>query len=484
MALIECGPWRPDQPDLGAPGVTLAKDCLPSPRGFRPLLQKAIVSDALTASPLGAVSSTSPASVVRVFAGDTTKLYSLAAATWSDVSKAGGYTNTATFWDFAVFSGVMIATNFADSPQSYTMDVSTLFADLTTDFKARYVAVVRTFVMFGNIWDSVDGNTPYRIRWSAANDETDYTVSATTQSDFRDIPTGGNVQRIFGGEYGIIFMERTILRATYAGPPVQFQIDEIAPNIGLYAPGAAAQDGDVIFFLDNSGFYAITGGQNVSPIGNEKVDAWFFQDLDGTQKDSISCAVDRENKVVVWAYPGVGNLSGKANKMVIFDYQLGEWSYAEIDTDLIFSSLTVGFTLETLDSLSTDMDTINISMDSRILYPKNKALGIFDSFKLHHFAGTPLTATIETKELQPTQGKRTVVTQARPIVDGGTTTIAIGTRNRQQDDVVWSDSADVNDVGFAPLRSEGRYLRARMQMSGAWTEVQGVEIGGGTSGGR
>jgi len=485
MAVIECGPWRPDQPELGSPGVTEAINCYPASRGFRPMLGKAEMSNALTARPLGAYAATSLAGVVHNYAGDATKLYDLNAATWTDISKVGGYTNTATYWDFAEYAGISIATNFADNPQFVDMDAgSPVFADLTTAFKARYCAVVREFVVFGNTNDATDGNVPGRVRWSAAGDYTDYTVSATTQSDFRDIPFGGAIQRVFGGEYGIIFLRRSIVRMTYAGPPVIFQLDEIAPDTGLYAPGAAAQDGEVIFFLDNSGFYALSAGQNVSPIGNEKVDNWFWQELDGTQKDRISCAIDHKNKIVSWAFPASGNINGKPNRVLQFDYEIGEWTYSDIDSDLIYSALTVGFTIDTLDTLAANADAQTISADSPVLFSGNKYMGVFDDFKLNYLAGSQLTATIETKEIQPAQGKRSVITEGWPMVDGGETTITIGTRNRQQDDVVWGAASAVNTVGFAPLRSEGRYIRARMEVTGFWDEIQGIELTGAGQGRR
>lgn len=485
MAIIECGEWLPDQPNLGNPGATIAQNCLPAPRGFKPFPSPSVLSDALDSRPLGAHSGTDSDGDPHSYAGNDTKIYSLTGAAWTDISKAGGYTNTATRWDFDSYGAIEIATNFVDSPQFVDMDSgSPVMADLTTAFRARTVATVRDFVVFGNTYDATDGNVPQRLRWSAIGDYTDYTISATTQSDFQDTPNGGIIQRVFGGEYGIVFFERAIIRMSYIGSPVVFQFDDVSPEKGLYAPGAAAQSGDDIFFLDNGGFYVISGGQTVTAIGNEKVDNWFFNELDGTQKDRITCAIDYENKVVSWSFPSTASTSGKPDTIICFNFKIGRWSYAKIDNDMVFSSLSVGFTLETLDSLSSDLDTLNISLDSRIFFKGNKVLGLFDSFTLHVLAGSALEATIETKEMQMASNSRSLITEAIPLVDGGTTTIALGTRNRQQDDVVWGANTSINTVGFAPMRSEGRYVRARIIINGIWQEAQGIDVQGGGSGNR
>ena len=483
MSVFTFEEWLPDQPDLGNPGTIVAKNCLPGLRGFRPFPAASVVSTALDARPLGAISAIDSSGGVHSYAGNATKLYSLAAATWSDVSIAGGYTNTAIHWDFASFGEVIIATNYIDDPQEFNMDTAALFSVLTTDFKAKYVAVVRDFVVFGYLNTSGTINTN-RVRWSSITDYTDYTVSASTQADFQDTPNGGSVQRIFGGEYGVVFFQNSIMRMSYVGSPVIFQFDDIAPENGLYAPGAAAQDGDNIYFLDADGFYVLKAGQAVQAIGNEKVDAWFWSMLDGTQKDRISCAVDHENKVAMWSFPALGNAGGKPDTILCFDIETGRWSYAMQDNDMIYSGLSVGFTLEDLDSLPGDLDDINISLDSRIFFAGNKAIGLFDSFTLHVLAGSPLTAVFETKEQQLFQGGRALITEAWPLVDGGTTTVEIGTRDRQQDNVVWSSSATVNAVGFAPTRSEGRYVRARLTCSGLWDEAQAVDLIEKPTGGR
>ena len=386
-----------------------------------------------------------------------------------------GYTNSATFWDFAAYGDIAIACNYVDNIQYMDMSSGVTFVDLTTDFKARSCAVIRDFMFFVNTYDATDGAKPERARWSALGDYTDYTISATTQSDYQDTPGGGAAVRVFGGEYGVILFEHSIYRVNYVGSPAVFQFDAVETERGLFTIGGAAQNGSIIYYLDSDGFYAFNGSHS-SPIGNERVDKWFWNNLDASQSARISCAVDHDAKCVVWSFPGQNNVSGTPTHMLIFNFEINRWSYVEQDHDIILPLLTSNFTLETLDSLNNDIDALDLSVDSRVLYEGSSLLGIIESKTLASNQGSPLTAVIESKEMQPSAGRRSHVTEVWPLNDAATTTIEVGTRDRLQDTYSYDTAVSINDQGFAPVNSEGRYIRIRQNISGDWGDTQGADV--------
>ena len=388
-----------------------------------------------------------------------------------------GYTNTSTFFDFDSYGDIAVATNYVDWPQLIDMSDGTTFGDLTTDFKARTVCTVRDFLMFGNTTDATDGAKPERIRWSANGNHKDYTISATTQSDFQDTPGGGICQRLFGGEYAVALYDHAIYRINYSGDATVFQFDAVETERGLFTPGAAAQNGSIIYYLDSDGFYAFNGQQS-QPIGNERVDNWFWSEIDASQASRISCAIDHDSKCVVWSFPGQNNVGGKPTHILIFNFEINRWSYALIDHDMVLPLYTSDISLETLDGLQNDVDQLTISVDSRLLYEGSQLLGIMDSFTLHSNQEVALDAIIESKEMQPVQGQRSLITEVWPLNEssaGGLTTVQVGTRNRQQDAYTWTDAVAVNATGFAPVNAEGRYHRIRMNITGDWEESQGSE---------
>jgi len=116
------------------------------------------------------------------------------------------------------------------------------------------------------------------VQWSDINDSTDWTAGAASQSDFQDIPDGGDIRGMTGGEFGLVLMEKSVVRMTYIGAPLFFQFDTLTRSLGCYEARSVVQYGAMTFFLSDDGFY-VCDGQQVKPIGAERVDDWFFANL-------------------------------------------------------------------------------------------------------------------------------------------------------------------------------------------------------------
>jgi len=475
--MLPFGEYLPDLPDFQNPGATVAKNVVPLVNSYGCLNDLNVLSDALDARSRGAISIRDKDGNGLTYAGNETKLYGLSDGAFTDYSKVGGYsTGDGEVWEFIKWGEDVIGTNFADTPQTITAG-GTTFADLGgSPPKARHISVVRDFVVVGNTYDTTDGNVPNRVRWSGINNSATWTASSSTQSDAQDLQgNGGWVQKVVGGEYGVVFQERSIWRMTYVGTPIVFQFDEVQPGRGTPAPNSVIQYGDVIFYLGIDGFYSLTNGIQNQPIGANKVDETFFADLDESYYDRISSAIDTTNTLVFWAYPGSGNTDGRPNKIIIYNWTTGKWSFAEIDTEQLFNYSPQGYTLDSLDSVNTSIDALNQSLDSRAWTGTSSVLGCFNSDnKLCDFSGDALDATLETTEAQPVQMGRAVITSLRPICDG-TATVQLGARETQDDSVTWSAETSLNSIGEANIRSSARYHKARVKIAGGFNHAQGVE---------
>lgn len=467
----------PDAAALGNPGgATVARNVLPGPTGYKPFPAFAAETNALDSRPLGAMGAKSRSLVHYVYAGDATKLYRLSADAWVDVSRPLGYSSSLEpRWEFARFGNKVIATNLADFPQVISMGGSA-FADLVTAFKARHVAVIRDYVVMAHTQEG--GETLFdRVRWSGFADETDWTVSSITGSDVRDLNKGGEIQRVFGGQYGVILSKESTWRMTYTGAPTWFQIDETAPGIGAIAPGAATQYGDNIFYLSNNGFVRLSQGAQVTPIGAGRVDQFVLSDLDKDHLDRMSAAVDPDAQRVFWLYPGAGNTEGQPNRMVIYDWARDRWSSANVALELIWSATEAGRTLEDVDAINTDLDALTESLDDLDLQGGEPYIAGFDgSFESGRFSGAPMSAVVETKEVELNRGRRTTVVSARALADGGAATVAAGVRSNLADAVSWKSAGSSRPGGRVPMRASGRYHRFRVQLTGSWSHVLGVQV--------
>lgn len=477
MPVISTPEWIPDAADLGNPGSPSIINALPALTSYQPMPTLMAVTDALSARPRGAIEAVDKDGNVFQFAADVDTIYQLSGSSWSDVSLAGGYsTGTQEIWEFTRWKEKILATNFSDSPQQITFG-GTNFANLTTALRARHIAVVRDFVVFGNTFDATDGIVRDRVRWSAFNDETDYTVDPTTGADFRDLKAGGGVQRVVGGQYGVIVSERSTFRMTFTGEPTWFQIDEVLPGIGALAPGAVTSLGDRVYYLSEHGFIELSGGASHRFIGAGKVDKYVRADIDADNLHRMSAVADPRSGRVFWSYPGAGNTAGRPNKIVVYDVTLDKWGYIEQDSELIWRSGGVGTTLEQLDSVSSSIDTLGVSLDSSQWKGGAPQLSGFDSsFENGNFSGSAMPATVDTKEIELYSGRRAFVNGFIPLVDGGSVTGQIGARDRQQDEAVFGSAKTLRASGRFAARKKARYHRFRLNISGNWTDVMGVQL--------
>jgi hypothetical protein len=485
--MIPFGEWTPDQPAFGS-GATVANNVIPKAGGtYGSIAALSVVSDALTARCQGAFAGRDADGNVVNFAGDASKLYRMNTLTQTDISASAGYsTSNDDAWKFCQYGNRVIATNFSNNIQSYVMGSSSIFADLSAGApRGRHIAVINPgFVMAGNTYDSVDGNVPNRVWWSAYLDPTSWPTIGTAaaeaaQSDYNDMPTGGWVQAIIGavgGAAGAVFMDTSVYRMDYEGPPTVFRFTEVERLRGTPAPGSVINVGPFAAYLGEDGFYMFDGAQS-RPIGNGKVDKTFYADLDQSYFHRISGAADPINKLLIWAYPGSGHSNGNPNKLIIFNWETGQWSSADTACELIYRALSTGYTLEGLDALGYTLDTLPFSLDSRVWTGGRLILSGFDaSHKLGYFNGSTLAATIETGEFPQSQ-ELMYVDGIRPMVDGGTVTAAVGYRSTPSASISYTSATSAGDDGVCPQRIAARYTRAKVSIAagGSWTHAMGVE---------
>lgn len=477
MPILPFGEYLPDQARYGNSGLVVARNVYPSASGYLPVGALSTVTSATTARPRGVVHARDKDGNTHQYVGDAAKLYRNVSGSWTDSSKVGGYTTGDNeVWEFVPWKNKILATNFTDDPQQLTFGGAT-FADLTTALNARHIATIRDFVVLANTNDATDGAVPHRVRWSAFNDETDWTVSPTTLSDFQDLNVDA-VQKVFGGEFGVILQRNTVTRMTFVGAPVVFQFDAVLPGIGAIAPGACARDGDVVYFLSRRGFVALVNGTQPNPIGANRVDSTVLADLDENNLHRMSAVADPATHRIFWAYPGAGNIDGRPNKVVIYDRSLDRWSGPiEDELELLWAAGGVGYTLDGLDSVSVSIDALEISLDSPSWVGGAAEIGAFDdTFASGFFDGPPMDATLETGETEIHSGHRTHLNAFRPLVNGGTVTAQVGTRNRQSDIISWGSSLSQRDSGRFTCRENARYHSFRFDMAGDWQNAIGMQI--------
>jgi len=462
---VTFGEWLPDQPGvIGA--LTTAKNCFPKAVGYGPFPQEVDYSDAAPQNLTAAAAAKDTNSITSIYAAGTTRLFKLDTSdfTWDDIS-AVTYSGTSG-WKFTQFGNSLIAANESNTMQYIDVMSGTTFANIAVDApKAKFVTVVRDFVVSG--YQSANKS---RVQWSGINNETTWTPSATTQADFQDLPDGGFVQGVTGGEFGLVLLERSIVRMSYIGTPLIFQFDNIARNRGCFEPNSVIQWQGITYFLGDDGFYACDG-QNLKNIGAEKVNRYFFNSLKEEDIGNMSAAIDPINNLVVWGYPTVD----LDYRVLVYHVPTGKWSYADSTATRVAPVSTPSITLEGLDAFSASIDALGISLDSRTwLGGKLLLLGISGN-KLITFTGASKTATIETADIS-SDTNQSMITMVKPIVDNGTGSASIASRLQLNQTVSFPSVTAANSENRIGARSYGRYHRVKLQPSGDWTTAIGIDV--------
>lgn len=466
-------------------------------------------SDSTPTQYSGSVSVIDSNGLPHTYAGTSNKLVEITATTATNVSKSGGYTANGS-WEFASFTAAGVdniyATDFTDNIQVMAVG-GTAFADLAgSPPKAKHMAQIGQFLMVGNtnggtISSNVQGAVPNRIWWPQIGnpaswpDPTTLTASGD-QSSFQDLNLAyGAVQKITPGQlFGLVFQEHGITNCYYVGGAVVFQINTYEKQRGCMCINACVQIGDVVYFIDQSGFFA-TDGSTVEPIGHDMVDKTWLADVNTAYLDHVRGAHDANNKCIWWAYPSLtATLQGtfvSCDKAIVYNYANKRWAmgYVGQTIDQIFSAFTLGYTMEQLDSVNSNLDLITPSLDAPYWNGGQPIVGMFGiqqigtsgSFASYYggFTGPALTATIDIKEMNLNEGGLALVTNANPVVMGATLAnvqMAPVTRNTLSDlPTVGALVSPSTRTGKVPMRSTARYHVFRTQIAGGFTNAMGVE---------
>lgn len=365
MSLLPFGDYRPDLNDLGASFTNMVLNAVPRADGYGPFKALETFSAALGTTCRGYFFARNNDNTVAIFAATKSRIYKMSNTdfTWTDVSKSGSaYTDLDddANWQFEQFNKYVIAVQANVDPQVFDLTSSTEFADLGgSPPRAAYVAVVNRFVVLSGL-----ASNPYRVQWSGLNAVTTWT-SGSNSSDYQDMPNGGIVRPVIGGEFGIILQDSAIRRMVFSpGSDTIFDIQPVAKDLGCLAPYSACQAGDRAFFLSPKGFMMTTGAGELLPIGEEQVNRTFLEDYDSSYRRLVIGVSDPSSNVVMWVYKSASNSSETFDKAILYNYVLQRWTPISISGEYVATLASPGVTMEGLAAIAPGAATVTGAADN------------------------------------------------------------------------------------------------------------------------
>lgn len=458
--------YRPDQSNNS--GVLLtARNVYAAQDGYRSVNDVEELSDALASSFQGGSSAIASDGDAYLLAGTAGGIYQLTSASGAWTGLVTGLSITGR-WKFAQFGDYAVAVNGATT---YEVDLDGASASaLSGAPSGTSVAVVGDHVVIGQA-----GANILNVQWSAFRDHTGWT-DGTDQAGSLVMQTGGQVQAIAGGEYGIILQRERIVRMTRTGDSsAPFQFDEISSNFGCAAGNTVAQAGRTIFFRSDRGFMAIEDGAELRPIGSEKVDRTFESLVARDNLENIYTAVDPQNKLVMWLVPG------SPGTLWVYNFELDRWTTLEFKAKGLFPGFTTSISLDDFSTIGiTNLDTATISLDDPRYSGGNPRLYVVSiGDKVGTLTGDKLPAEIELGNNELIPGLQARLRGIRPIWAGsGGITLSVTGRARLGDVGTTKTTSNYRNTGMMPVRVKGRRHSVTINVAAGtdWDYIQGLEM--------
>lgn len=486
---LPLGEWLPDLPFYNNPGLVEALNTIPVDGAYKDYLPLLTSDDALGARPQGAYAAIDSSGGTEIYAGTETQLLQKQGTSWTDRSGIAYSTPSNGYWRLAQFDDLIIGTNFSDLPQSRTVGSGANFANLATTGtapRARQIGVINRFVILGDTDEAINGAVPWRVQWPAIDDPTNWQTPNT--SGARAVQAGeqflnsayGAVTAIANGQfYGLVLQQRAVTRFTYVGGDIVFQIQVIDENRGCWVPQSLIQVGGISHFVAVDGFYR-TDGQTVVPIGNSKIDKTFLSDFNQTYRERMTGALDLQNKCIFWAYPSSASSDGTPDKLICYNFVENRFTHATDAIQLIFSSLSQGYTLDQLDSLFTSIDDMTLTLDSSFWQGGIPTVMGFASNKLGTLAGTSAVARFETAEREIEPDQTMFLRGLKPLVTGAPSNISISVAVRALQDnssrTFGTPTSRTARTGWCDFRESGQYVSARMEITGGFDRAFALQV--------
>jgi hypothetical protein len=474
---MKLGSYAPDLPEFGHGELVTARNCYATAMGYAPVKALASVTAAMAEAWSGAGAFTAYDGTKVLLAGTAAHLYALTSTTATiKATIASGAP-----WYFAQFGNFVVGV-YGGAPEKYTITTGVAAALGGSPPNASMAAIVRDQVFLAG-----DSAALATVTWSALNDAEGWTIG-TNQCDNQQIPDGGPITGLAGGEYGLVFQSAAINIFEYVGSPLIYTRRKISDGIGALSQGVIAQSGKRVFFLDRSGFYQFLDGQ-ITPIGKrvtkdgvtELVDRTFFDTYSVAQiKAQCHATVDPARQLVVWSMP---------DRLWLYHWGNGKWSDIYVPGIVgVAQGQTGAITLEDIAVLYPSIENVPVSFDDPLWRGGDPMILVaLDDYTLANFGGsTNLEAQFRLPKLEAFKNAGAYIRNARVATDAASgVTLQIDTSQTLGGAQTSTVSTDIRDNGDLPIRCHGRYAQPQITVSEAtdWSYIEALDLDA-TRGGR
>lgn len=475
---VPFGPFEPDKSKFNGTASASVANVMPVANGWGPMPGLTVISQALAAECRGAVYVRDSSGNYTIIAGTETGLYKLNTTdySWTDISGTSAPYSLPLedTWSFTVFGTKLVIHNIADPIQVYDIEAGGVCADLAgSPPQAKYSWVSGDFLVLGYLSDT---NGDKKVRWSGVNNIEFWTIGEQG-ADEQVIPEGKEVCGGFGEQGGFYVISRSAMHYFQFAPASGYTFTRQTLNgvQGTISPRSIVSIGPGMFFyLSEDGFFA---GVERKPIGAERIDRWFLEQIDMTWIGDVQGAADPFEKIVWWKY----QVPDGTFRRLGYDWQLDRWCTTDLQVGEMVALVTPGVTWDGLDALYASIDEVDVPFDSRLFLGGRPTMATFTADnELAFFSGDNQAATLSTSTLEPDAVARAFCNGVRVITDAQSSAVSVTDTTYDYHGATGTISAasTMNRAGFCPMRVDGRLHKFTVTIAeGAeWSIISDLEV--------
>lgn len=400
-----------------------------------------------------------------LFAGTVTTLYRLdrVTLTWLDVSSTT-YA-AAVRWSFARKGSVIYCQNGYDTEQKFDIEVDTVFSDNPTAPICKYICRLGPFIFRANIvsWAAESfSNEPAMIMCSSLLSPADNIPFNLNYCDYQIIDSGDEIMGIVpmtDGAHvwtkgGVVPLSLTVSN------DVTFTLGEEDRTRGTSAPYSLCSFGqDRYLAYGDDGFLLYQGSMTPIPIGQDRVNVTFLQNVDQDTFVDVLSMNDPEHAIIWISYT---NTDGD-RRMLGYQWNINQFTASDIE-------VSASFVCRTFVYADSDPPILVANQPRFTIIDRNGQLG--------YLVGNSMAARITTNEAQLGDGRsfQNVVRLNGDPVDFSVTTM---TRDKKGGAIRTRAVATPSALtGAVPFSAEGLTHQWQIDIPAGedWTNVTGMDV--------
>ena len=304
---------------------------------------------------------------------------------------------------------------------------------------------------------------PLLIRWASQNEPQYWNPTGTTpggaasSAGFLRVSRGSEIVATQATRQEILtFTDTTLYSLQFTGTTDVFALQQLADNISIISPRAAATANNVTYWMGTDKFYAYTGQVQTLPC---TVREYVYKDINFAQSDQIVSGTNEGFNEIWWFYPSAD--SNWNNRYVVYNHFQQVWFFGNLGRTAWLDTPLRDFPTGLYTAEYEYTDTVAGTPNNGNLYQHE--VGVDDD-------GAPMVSYIQSNDFDLGEGDQFMLTRRmipdinynQSTADTPTVTVAIRPRNfpgsQYQGDP--SDTQNVIETA-ANIYTDQVFIRAR-----------------------